>query len=113
MAFIFLNHSSFVNRNISVPSWISEDSMLDMALNFFDYKASIASSWRRKWQHTPVFLPGKSHGQRNLEGYSAWGPKESDMTEHKHSFLLLIIISVSQLFMVCFPSLSRNETMGT
>ena len=40
--------------------------------------------WRRKWQSTPVFLPGKSHGQRNLEGYSPWGPKESDMTEHAH-----------------------------
>ena len=26
--------------------------------------------WRRKWQHTPVFLPGKSHGQRSLVGYS-------------------------------------------
>jgi len=26
--------------------------------------------WRRQWQPTPVFLPGKSHGQRNLEGYS-------------------------------------------
>ena len=26
--------------------------------------------WRRKWQPTPVFLPGKSHGQRSLEGYS-------------------------------------------
>ena len=31
--------------------------------------------------NTPVFLPGKSHGQRSLEGYSPWGPKESDMTE--------------------------------
>ena len=29
--------------------------------------------WRRKWQPTPVFLPGKSHGQRSLEGYSPWG----------------------------------------
>ena len=37
--------------------------------------------WRRKWQPTPVFLPGKSHGQRSLAGHSAWGPKESDMTE--------------------------------
>ena len=37
--------------------------------------------WRRKWQLTPVFLPGKSHGQRNLVGYSSWGHKESDMTE--------------------------------
>jgi len=31
--------------------------------------------WRRKWQPTPVFLPGESHGQRSLEGYSLWGPK--------------------------------------
>ena len=38
--------------------------------------------WRRKWQPTPVFLPGKSHGQRSLVGYSPWGDKESDMAEH-------------------------------
>ena len=31
--------------------------------------------WRRKWQSTPVFLPGKSHGQRSLAGYSPWSPK--------------------------------------
>ena len=37
--------------------------------------------WRRKWQSTPVFLPGKSHGQRSLAGYSPWGCKELDMTE--------------------------------
>ena len=29
--------------------------------------------WRRKWQPTPVFLPGKTHGQTSLEGYSSWG----------------------------------------
>ena len=34
--------------------------------------------WRRAWQPTPVFLPGESHGQRSLEGYSPWGHKESD-----------------------------------
>ena len=38
--------------------------------------------WRRKWQPTPVFLPEKSHGQRNLVGNSPWGCKESNMTEH-------------------------------
>ena len=32
--------------------------------------------WRRKWQSTPVFLPGKTHEQRNLVGYSPWGRKE-------------------------------------
>ena len=37
--------------------------------------------WRRKWQSTPVLLPGKSHGQRSLLGYSPWGRKESDITE--------------------------------
>ena len=41
-------------------------------------------SWRRKWQPTPVFLPGKSHGWRNLVGYSPWGRKELDMTEQLH-----------------------------
>ena len=37
--------------------------------------------WRRKWQPTPVFLPGESHGQRSLVGCSPWGRTESDMTE--------------------------------
>ena len=37
--------------------------------------------WRRAWQLTPVFLPGESHVQRSLEGYSPWHHKESDMTE--------------------------------
>ena len=38
--------------------------------------------WRRAWQPTPVFLPGKSHGQRSLAGCSPQGHKELDMTEH-------------------------------
>ena len=36
---------------------------------------------KRAWQPTPVFLPGDSHGQRSLTGYSPWGHKELDMTE--------------------------------
>ena len=40
--------------------------------------------WRRKWQSTPVLLPGKSHGQRGLVGYSPWGHKESETTERLH-----------------------------
>ena len=39
------------------------------------------SPCRRKWQATPVFLPGKFHRQRSLVGYRPWGYKESDMTE--------------------------------
>ena len=37
--------------------------------------------WRREWLPTQVFLPGKSHTQRSLEGYSPWGCKESDTAE--------------------------------
>ena len=46
--------------------------------------------WRRKWQPTPVFLPGESHGWRSLVGYSPQGRKESDTTERLHSLLRLI-----------------------
>ena len=41
--------------------------------------------WRRKWQPTPVFLPGESHEQRSLAGYSPWGGTESDTTESVHT----------------------------
>ena len=37
--------------------------------------------WRRKWQSTPVFLPGESQGQGSLVGGRFWGHTESDMTE--------------------------------
>ena len=42
--------------------------------------------WRRKWQSTPVLLPGKSRGQRSLVGYSPWSLKESDTTKQLISF---------------------------
>ena len=55
---------------------------LDLPLLFF---------WRRKWQPTPVFLPGESHGRRSLVGYSPQGRKESDTTEGLHfSFSLYL-----------------------
>jgi len=37
--------------------------------------------WRRKWQPTPVFLPGESQGRESLVGCRLWGRTESDMTE--------------------------------
>ena len=36
-----------------------------------------------------IFLPGESHGQRSLVGYSPWGHKETDMTERQHAYYLL------------------------
>ena len=50
--------------------------------------------WRRKWQSTPVLLPGKSHGQRSLVGYSPWGRKESDTTEQLHLVLASVFVNV-------------------
>ena len=44
------------------------------------------ATWRRKWQPTPVFLPGEFLGQRSLTGYSLWGRKESDTTERLSLF---------------------------
>ena len=45
--------------------------------------------WRRAWRPTPVFLSGKSDGQRSLAGYNPWGHKELDTTErlstHTHT----------------------------
>ena len=40
--------------------------------------------WRRKWQPTPVFLPGEFRGQRSLAGYSPLAHKESDMIEQQY-----------------------------
>ena len=43
--------------------------------------ASVFMNWRRKWQSTPVFLPGESQGQGSLVGCHLWGRTESDTTE--------------------------------
>jgi len=46
-----------------------------------------------EWQPTPVFLPGESHEQRSLGGYSPWGRKKLDMTEQ--------LIHTHELYHVC------------
>ena len=51
--------------------------------------------WRRAWQATPIFLPGESHGQRSLVGYSPWGLKESDTTEQLSSHISSVQFSHS------------------
>ena len=64
--------------------------------------------WRRAWQPTPVFLPGESHGQRILGGYSPWGLTELDTTEAFPHFLPL---PFSWIILDCFslvPKLLNN-----
>ena len=54
----------------------------------------------REWQPNPVFLPGKSHGQRSLAGYSSWDCKELDTTElltqnnSKYATIILVLIKI-------------------
>ena len=50
-------------------------------LTFHCVNGKPPQSWRRKWQATPVLLPGKSHGWSSLIGYSPWGCQELDTTE--------------------------------
>ena len=56
---------------------------------FFRFFFIISYYKTLKWQPTPAFLPGKSHGWKSLAGYSPWGHKESDTTERLH-FLFFI-----------------------
>ena len=59
--------------------------------------------WRRKWQPTPVLLPGKFHGQRSLVGYSLWDHHESHMTEQLHfKKMKYSIFSLFLSIQVCF-----------
>ena len=53
----------------------------NLPANVGDARDTVFIPWRRKWQPTPVFLPGKFHGYRSLVGYSPWGHKELDTTE--------------------------------
>ena len=72
---------------------VSSISFVLLSLKSFFVKFYIGVSlinWRRKWQPTPVSLPGESHGQKNFVGYNQcpWGCKELDMTEQLIVLLL-------------------------
>ena len=62
--------------------------------------------WRREWQSTPVFLSGKSYGQRRLAGYSPWGCTESDRIEW------LAIPLPSLLWHICSPTCTSCQALS-
>ena len=65
--------------------------------------------WKRKWQPTPVFLPGKFHGQKSLTGYSSWGHKESDTTDHVHTHTHTHIQTMDYYAVLNISELSGHE----
>ena len=93
-------HSSFHQRDIPRRKVHPSSCFTDKYMDFpggSDGKPSVYNAgdpglipgkgkirWRRKWQSTPVLLPGKSHGQRSLVAQSPWGRKELDATERLH-----------------------------
>ena len=87
-------YSHFTNEKKETRRWIilrgfPVDSCLQWGRRDFDLWVGMIPL-RRKWQPTPVFLPGMFHGQRSLGSYSLWSPKESDTTErltHMHTHI--------------------------
>ena len=66
-----------------LPRWLSgKRSHLPMQETLLE-SLDLEDPLEQKWQLTPVFLPGTSHGQRSLAGYSPWGHKESDLATNK------------------------------
>ena len=68
-------------RGLGLPRWLSGKESSGNAGDAGLITGSGRSPGKGKWQPTPVFLPGESHGQRSLAGYSPWGCKELDTTE--------------------------------
>ena len=66
-------------------------------------------SWRREWQPIPVSLPGESHGQRNLVGYSPGGRKVLHMTKHAvHMQKSQRVAKVIKMMILKFKTLKIN-----
>ena len=68
------------HSRMSGSRWVITPSWLSGSWRCFLYNSSVYSR-RRKWQPTPVFLPGESQGQGSLVGFRLWGRTESDTTE--------------------------------
>ena len=75
---------SFWSFNFGFPMWLSGKRICLQCRRHRRYRFDLwvgKIPWMRKWQPIPVFLPGESHGQRSLVGYSPWGCKEWGTTE--------------------------------
>ena len=79
-------------KSMDGGAWVRHDWATSLSLFTF-------TRWRRKWQPTPVFLPGESQGRGSLVGCHLWGRTESDMTEaiKQASKVFLFVLNVEYL----------------
>ena len=83
----------------SMGSWrVGHDWVTSLSLFTFMH-------WRRKWQPTPVFLPGESQGRGSLVGYRLWGRTELDMTEATQQQQQQLLSFLKKLFLMLRSSL--------
>ena len=80
-----------------------------MRPGFYSWVGKIA--WRRKWQPTPVLLPGKSHEWRSPVGHSPWGNKESDTTEQLR--FLSFSLETMRLITLCWLEVHGYKLQGS
>ena len=69
------------DMHMTPPLWQKSEELKRLLMKVKEESEKVGLKLNLQWQPTPVFLPGKSHGQRNLVGYSPWGHKQSNMTE--------------------------------
>ena len=67
--------------------------------------------WRREWQPALVFLPGESHGQRSLAGYSPWGHTESDTTEWLSTYTYIAYSSLNIILFLIYKTIPKHGIM--
>ena len=82
--------------------WLSSSWWLSSKESTWQCRTLGFESWRRKWQPTPVFLPGKSHGQRSLAGSNPWGRKK---VQHD------LATKQQQSYWIIFHCLSNSNTL--
>ena len=115
----FLNSSNVVccSRPVGNPLSHSRASLVaQMVKNLPIFWETWFNPWvekiplRREWTLTPVFLPGKFHGQMSLVGYNPWTVKESDKTEHAHAHAVPASYQLRHQLTATSPPETRRKT---
>ena len=69
--------------------------------------------WKRAWLLTLVLLPGESHGQRSLAGYSSWGHKELGLTEATWHSCIPVMLVISKTLILPLKMLPQSASVAT